>query len=64
MPMTLAPDDPRLRWYGALSFERGEGWIKPWRIPFDQRLLFGKTSVDDMTFDIKVHTYLLPKGAK
>jgi lysophospholipase L1-like esterase len=44
----LAPDDPRLRWYGAISFERGEGWIKPWRIPFEQRLLFGRISPPDM----------------
>jgi lysophospholipase L1-like esterase len=49
----LVPDDPRLRWYGAISFERGassegEPWIKPWRIPFEQRLLFGRISPPDM----------------
>jgi lysophospholipase L1-like esterase len=48
MALTLAPDDSRLRWYGAISFERGEGWIKPWRIPFEQRLLFGRISPPDM----------------
>jgi hypothetical protein len=46
--MTVAPDDSRLSWHGAVSFERGGGWLKPWRIPFEQRLLFGKTSEDDM----------------
>ena len=46
--MKIDPFDPRLSWHGALSFERGDGWVKPWRIPFEQRLLFGKTSVDDM----------------
>lgn len=48
MAQTLAPDDPRLRWYGAISFEQGDGWIKPWRIPFEQRLLFGRISPPDM----------------
>ena len=47
MPISIAPDDSRLSWYGAVSFERGHGWIKPWRVPYEQRLLFGKTSVDD-----------------
>ena len=48
MAMKIALDDTRLTWEGAISFERGDGWIKPWRIPFEQRLLFGRTSVDDM----------------
>lgn len=25
---------------GAVSFEKGAGWIRPWRIPFEQRYLF------------------------
>lgn len=25
---------------GAVSFERGDGWIKPWRVIFDKRALF------------------------
>ena len=46
--MSIRSDDSRLSWHGAVvSFERGDGWIKPWRIPFEQRLLFGKTAVDD-----------------
>jgi hypothetical protein len=48
MALRLAPDDTRFAWFGAVSFEHGDGWIKPWRIPYDQRLLFGKTSQDDM----------------
>ena len=48
MAMKLAPDDTRFAWYGAVSFEHGGGWIKPWRIPFEQRVLYGKTSQDDM----------------
>lgn len=45
--MRIDPDDPRISWYGAVSFERGDGWVKPWRIPFDQRVLFGKLSEPD-----------------
>lgn len=48
MSMHINPEDPRLSWDGAISCERGDGWIKPWRIPFEQRLLFGKTSIDNM----------------
>lgn len=48
MSMSIKLDDPRLSWDGAVSFEHGDGWIKPWRIPFEQRLLFGKTAIDDM----------------
>ena len=48
MAMSIDPNDSRLSWEGAVSLERGEGWVKPWRIPFEQRLLFGKTGVDDM----------------
>ena len=25
---------------GAISLEKGDGWVRPWRIPFDQRGLF------------------------
>ena len=25
---------------GAVSFERGDGWVRAWRIPFDERRLF------------------------
>jgi lysophospholipase L1-like esterase len=46
--MKIDLQDSRLAWEGAISLERGDGYIKPWRIPFEQRLLFGRTSVDDM----------------
>ena len=41
--MRLNPLDPRISWHGAVSLEEGDGWVRPWRIPFDQRLLFGKS---------------------
>jgi lysophospholipase L1-like esterase len=40
--------DPLLNWIGAISLEKEDGWIKPWRIPSEERLLFGKTAIDDM----------------
>jgi len=46
--MNIDLDDSRIAWEGAVSLERSTAYIKPWRIPFEQRLLFGKTSVDDM----------------
>jgi hypothetical protein len=45
--MRLNPEDPRISWHGAVSLEHGPGWIRPWRIPFDQRLLFGKLTEPD-----------------
>lgn len=45
--MRLDPDDPRISWHGAVSLEQGLGWIRPWRIPFDQRVLFGKLKEPD-----------------
>jgi len=48
MAKNIKVDDPRLVWEGAISMEHGEGWIKPWRIPFKDRLLFGKAAIDDM----------------
>ncbi len=43
MPKTLSikPDDPRLTWAGAVSFDRSDGTVMPWRIPFEQREFFG-----------------------
>lgn len=35
---TLAPTEDLFE--GAVSFERGDGWIKPWRLPLDQLRLF------------------------
>ena len=47
MDMRVNPDDPRISWYGTVSLEQGDGWVKPWRIPFEQRVLFGKLSGPD-----------------
>lgn len=40
MPLVLAPDDERLTWGGAVSLERTDEWVKPWRIPYGQCGLF------------------------
>ena len=36
----VSADDPRLIWNGALSLEKGNGWIKPWRIPHQDQDLY------------------------
>lgn len=36
MPAT----DPRLEWRGAVSLQRDAGALKPWRLPFEQRMLY------------------------
>src|SRR4051794_40071274 len=40
--MRMNPLDPRISWHGAVSLEQGDDWVRPWRIPFNQRLLFGR----------------------
>jgi lysophospholipase L1-like esterase len=47
MTMRLRPDDPRLSWHGAVSLEWGDGWVRPWRIPFEQQVLFGTQNPSD-----------------
>lgn len=37
--MRLAHDDPRLRYRGAVSLERGPGWTAPWRLPHREAAL-------------------------
>ena len=37
---SIAADDPRLIWSGAVSCENGPGWVKPWRIPYRDRDLY------------------------
>jgi hypothetical protein len=33
--MNLSPEDPRLTWGGQVEFEdSGDGWRRPWRLPF------------------------------
>jgi len=36
----LRPDDPRLTWAGAISLQRTDEWVMPWRIPYAERALF------------------------
>src|SRR2546423_650104 len=38
--MKITPDDTRLGWPGAVSVLHGDGFVQPWRIPYDQRGLF------------------------
>jgi lysophospholipase L1-like esterase len=47
MTNTLSLEDPRLGWYGAISLERDDGSIKPWRLPFEDLVLFGKLDPPD-----------------
>ena len=36
----IVASDPRLSWSGTISCEMGDGWVKPWRIPYQERDLF------------------------
>jgi len=36
----IAASDPRLSWSGTLSCEMGDGWVKPWRIPYQDQDLY------------------------
>ena len=38
--MNVDLDDRRLGWHGAVSVQRGDGFVQPWRIPYAQRVLF------------------------
>ena len=40
MPQLIHGDHPGLTWQGAISFDRNDQWVMPWRIPYDQRSLF------------------------
>ncbi len=40
MSQRLRPDDPRLTWEGVLSLQREKGWVLPWRLPYEERVLF------------------------
>jgi lysophospholipase L1-like esterase len=33
-------NDPRLQWEGAVSLQMGDGWVQPWRLPFDEAPLW------------------------
>ena len=40
MPLQIRPEDTNLTWQGAISFQRTDAWMMPWRIPYDDRVLF------------------------
>lgn len=40
MTKKVRPDDERLSWQGAISFNDTNDWRMPWRIPFDQISLY------------------------
>ena len=40
MPQSIAPNDQRLGWPGAISTEVTDDWVMPWRIPVDEKGLF------------------------
>ena len=40
MTQEVRPDDPRLSWQGAISFEDTKDWRMPWRLPYKNLSLF------------------------
>ena len=40
MQLQIRPDDPNLTWQGAISLQRADAWVMPWRIPYNNRALF------------------------
>jgi lysophospholipase L1-like esterase len=40
MTQSLHPDDPRLTWQGVVSLHHTDDWTAPWRLPYEQRMLF------------------------
>jgi hypothetical protein len=38
--MIITHNDPRLSWHGQVSLEETAGYTRPWRIPFEQKVLF------------------------
>ena len=47
MAQQVKPEDPRLSWQGAISFNDTDQWRMPWRIPFDERVLFPPDALRD-----------------
>jgi hypothetical protein len=47
MAQQVRPDDARLNWQGAISFDDTDQWRMPWRIPFDDRSLFPPDAMRD-----------------
>ena len=40
MSQQLQPYDSRLTWQGAISLQQTEAWVMPWRIPYEDHVLF------------------------
>ncbi len=40
--MQLKPDAPQLTWQGAVSLQKTEDWVMPWRTPHPSHVLFPK----------------------
>ncbi len=38
--MQLKPDAPQLTWQGAVSLQKTENWVMPWRTPHPEHILF------------------------
>ena len=38
--MLLSPNDPRITWQGAISFQDAGEWLQPWRLPYEDLALF------------------------
>ena len=38
--MQLKPDAPQLTWQGAVSLQKTEDWVMPWRTPYSAHILF------------------------
>ena len=40
MPLQIHPTDPRITWQGAITLQHTDRWTMPWRIPYDDRVLY------------------------
>ena len=56
MSLLLHPDDPRLTWQGAISLQRADGWVIPWRIAYEERTLFPPDALQEQA--------AMPAGAR
>ena len=47
MTQILRPDDARISWEGIVSLNRTHEWVMPWRIPYEDRVLFPPEALQD-----------------
>ncbi|HUX88626.1 MAG TPA: SGNH/GDSL hydrolase family protein [Chloroflexota bacterium] len=45
--LSIRPDDPRLRWEGAISLQHTAEWLQPWRLPVAERSLFPPVALQE-----------------